>query len=287
MFRSGLGIGRFGPIQRRSNASRKIVWYSWIHAGTHAPEEGGNLGAHRRARRDPLTNQRKQRSKTFHGPKREAERQLRALIADVETGRLTDSATTVSDIVQKRIDLIADRRAPSTMREYRRILRERITPALGEIPLTKLTTERLEDSYRALEREEGLKSGSIQQIHTLISSSLKQTVRWGWLEHNVAANTTRPPVRHRETAPTSIKQVKEILATADAGNDVYSTMFRLAIATGMRRGELAGLKWTDIDFGTRKIRVRRAISTGDGIHEKTTKSGRNRRMTLDTGTVQM
>jgi len=237
--------------------------------------------------RDPLTNRRKQRSKTFHGAKREAERQLRALIADVETGRLTDSATTVNDIVQKRIDLIADRRAPSTMREYRRIMRERIGPAIGEVPLTKLTTQRLDEFYRALEREEGLKSGSIHQIHTLINSSLKQAVKWGWLEHNVAANTTRPPVRTRETEPPSIKQVKEILATADAGSDVYATMFRLAIATGMRRGELAGLKWADLDFDSRKLRVRRAISTGDGIHEKTTKSGRNRRMTLDAGTVQM
>lgn len=42
-----------------------------------------------------------------------------------------------------------------------------------------------------------MKSGSIHQVHTLISSSLKQAVKWGWLEHNVAANTTRPPVRHR------------------------------------------------------------------------------------------
>ncbi len=237
--------------------------------------------------RDPLTNRRRQRSRTFEGSKRQADKELRRLVTEIDSGRLTDSGTTVTDMVQHRIELIADRRAPSTIREYRRILRERIDPAIGDTPLTKLTTQRLDDFYRALERDEGLKSGSIHQIHTLISSSLKQAVKWGWLEHNVAANTTRPPVRHREAEPPSMTQVKEILANADEGNEVYATMFRLAIATGMCRGELAGLKWSDLDVDTRKLRVRRAISTGDGVHEKSTKSGRNRRMTLDRGSVEM
>ncbi len=106
--------------------------------------------------RDPLTNRRRQRSRTFHGTKREAQRQLRLLIADVEHGRLTGTGTLVADLLERWLDLAADDLSPTTLREYRRLVAKRINPAIGDTPVTKLTTPRLDDFYQALSRQEGL-----------------------------------------------------------------------------------------------------------------------------------
>ncbi|NNC79856.1 MAG: site-specific integrase [Acidimicrobiales bacterium] len=254
-----------GHMRQRS----KGVWEIIIDVGT-----------------DPLTGRRRQRSRSFHGTKREAQREMRKLIDDIEHGRLTGTETTFSSLLHAWLELSADALSPTTLREYRRLIDKRIGPALGATPLIKLTTTMLDDFYRALTTEVGLAPASVRQIHSIIRRCLKQGVKWGWIQHNVAANATPPVLRQKRVSPPSVEEIRELVAAAEEQNPMFGLLVRLAIATGLRRGELCGLQWADVDQTRNQLEVCRAVAaTPGGAAVKSTKTGHTRRLSLDDDTV--
>jgi hypothetical protein len=160
--------------------------------------------------RDPLTGKRRQRSRTFRGTKRNAHRALRSLIADVEAGRLTGTETLLSSLLAAWLDLSTSQLSPTTVREYRRLVEKRINPALGDIPVIKLTTPMLDEFYQALRDEVGLAPASIRQVHAIIRRGLKQGVKWGWIQHNVATNATPPILRQKRISPPSVEEIRGV-----------------------------------------------------------------------------
>lgn len=237
--------------------------------------------------RDPLTNRRRQRSRTFKGTKRAAERELRRLVTDVEKGRMTGGEMVMAELFEKWLDLAEDELSPTTVREYRRLVAKRINPAIGDIPITKLQTARLDEFYQALTRDENLSSASVRQMHSVIRRGLKQAVKWGWLQHNVAVDATPPRLRQKEAQPPSVRQVQSLIASADRYDASFGVFVRLAAATGMRRGELLGLRWSDVNFDKATIQVRRAvIAIPEGTAVKSTKTRANRRLVLDNATMK-
>jgi integrase len=235
-----------------------------------------------------LTNRRRQRSRVFRGTKRAAERELRRLIAGAERGQVTGTDTRVADLMARWLDLADDDLSPTTLREYRRLVAKRIGPAIGDTPLTKLTTGRLDDLYQALARDEGLSPASVRQIHSIIRRCLRQGVRWGWIEHNVAVNASPPRVHRSPIEPPTIPTIQTLLAEADARDPSFGVLVRLAIATGMRRGELCGLQWCDVDMDRRRIEVRRAVvAIPNGTAVKLTKTGGTRRLSLDAASADL
>lgn len=238
--------------------------------------------------RDPLSGKRRQRSRSFSGTKRNAEKELRALIADVESGRLTGTETSVADLLDAWLELAAERLSPTTLREYRRLVDRRIRPALGAIPLTKLTTPQLDDYYQALASDGGLSPASIRQIHSVIRRGLKQGVKWGWIQHNPAVNATAPTVRHARVTPPSLEEIRELVESAETYDPWFGLLVRLAAATGLRRGELCGLQWPDIDFKGGQLEVSRSVAAiPGGAAAKSTKTGATRKLSLDQATVRL
>ena len=238
------------------------------------------------AGRDPLTGRRQQRSQMFHGTKRDAERELRRLVRDAEEGRLVGGGVLMSDLLAGWLDLCADNLSPTTMREYRRLVDKRIVPAIGAVAVTKLTTRVLDDYYLALSREAGLSAASVRQVHSVIRRALRQGVRWGWIEHNVAISATKPRLGRSKISPPSIGRVHELLAEADRHDPSFGVLVRVAIATGMRRGELCGLRWCDTDLDRRHLNVAQAIvAVPNGTAAKTPKSGATRRLAIDPATA--
>ena len=238
--------------------------------------------------RDPLTSRRRQRSRTFRGTKRDAQRELRALIADVEAGRQTGNATLVSELLMRWLELSAQELSPTTLREYRRLADKRIIPAIGAVPLIKLTTRQLDEYYLALSRDAGLSPASVRQVHSIVRRALRQGVRWGWIEHNVAVNATKPRMRRSTITAPSMARVHELLGDADRHDASFGVLVRVAIATGMRRGELCGLRWCDIDLDRRNVNVTQAIvAVPNGTEVKAPKSGAARRVTIDETTTNL
>jgi integrase len=236
--------------------------------------------------RDPLTRRKRYRSRTFRGTKRDAQRALRELASAVDDGRMMGREMTLSDLLAQWLDLCRDELSPTTLREYRRLIAKRIGPALGPVSIAKLTTPELDNFYKALTREASLSPSSVRHVHSIIRRALRQAVRWGWIAHNPAVNASPPRLRHDEITPPSLDELRLLLAAADRYDASFGVLVRVATATGLRRGEVCGLRWNDVDLDRKRLHVRRAVvAIPDGAAEKDTKTHASRKMTLDAITI--
>ena len=163
---------------------------------------------------------------------------------------------------------------PSSHQTYRGYIDNHIKPNIGSIPLEKLTTMDLQKLYRTLltkgrvERIEaenqpsGLSAKTVRNINQVISSALDLAVAQKIIPSNPTDACELPKVEHREMQTIPEEQLQAFLAEAKA-TGVYE-MYYIELATGLRRGELLGLKWQDIDWKNGIIKVRRQIARVDG-----------------------
>jgi integrase len=93
--------------------------------------------------------------------------------------------------------------------------------------------------------DSGLAPRTVQYLHTLLRKALKQAVKWGMVPRNVTDAVDAPRPAKKETKYFSFEQAKAFLKVASA--DRFWTLYVLAISTGLRRGELLGLRWEDLD----------------------------------------
>lgn len=154
-------------------------------------------------------------------------------------------------------DSVKDSVRPSTFSRYESLVRLHINPGLGGTRLLKLTPGSVQALYR--ERlDAGCSPRTVQYIHVTLHKALKDAVRLRMVPANVAEAVTVPQVSKEEVRPLSPAQVKVFLKAARG--ERLEPMFTLAITTGMRQGELLGLKWEDLDLDEGVVRVRRTLS---------------------------
>ena len=163
---------------------------------------------------------------------------------------------------------------PSSHQTYKGYIENHIKPNIGDIPLEKLTTLDLQRLYKTLlargrvDRLEskwqprGLSPKTVRNIHQILSSALKLAQEQRIILTNPAEGCALPKVEHREMKTLPVEQLQSFLREAkDSG--VFE-LYYLELATGLRRGELLGLKWEDIDLEHGDLRVRRQIARIDG-----------------------
>jgi integrase len=233
---------------------------------------------------DPVTRKKKYRSRTHHGPKRSAESELARLVSEVErAGPVTEA--TLDRLLREWLEIHGPDLAVSTRHEYERLIRKRISPALGHLQLRKLQVNELERFYRSLV-DGGLAPRSVRQVHSIIRRALTVGTQWGWVTHNVAVVATVPKQKRRRITPPSAGEVVAVLAAAVEEDPEFFVLLRLAAATGARRGELCGLRWRDVDLRNGSIHVHRSIVEVNGkLYEKDTKTEQERTVTIDAGTI--
>ena len=162
----------------------------------------------------------------------------------------------------------------SSHQTYRGYIDHHITPNIGDLPLEKLTTMDLQKLYRKLltkgrvERKEaenqpkGLSAKTVRNINQVISSAMDFAVAQKIIPENPCKAVALPKVEHKEMQTIPAEQLQAFLQEAKA-TGVYE-MYYIELATGLRRGELLGLKWTDIDWKNGIIKVRRQVARVDG-----------------------
>ena len=163
---------------------------------------------------------------------------------------------------------------PSSHQTYKGYIENHIKPNIGDIPLEKLTTLELQRLYKTLltkgrvDRLEskgqprGLSPKTVRNIHQILSSALKLAQEQRIILTNPAEGCALPKVEHREMKTLPVEQLQSFLREAkDSG--VFE-LYYLELATGLRRGELLGLKWEDIDLEHGDLRVRRQIARING-----------------------
>jgi len=147
---------------------------------------------------------------------------------------------------------------PSTWHLYRQIIRDHIIPDLGKGKLRDLRPEHIQSLYdRKLET--GASPRTVQSIHTVLHCALGQAVKLGMLSRNPDDATTPPKRVHKEMSIYDEAQVGTLIHTAQAQSDRNLTLYQLAITTGMRMGELLGLKWADLDWERWRLQVQRQL----------------------------
>ena len=232
--------------------------------------------------KDPATGKYRQLSRTFHGPARAADDALRDLVDKYGDGSEDGIGATFGHLLDKwleeseRLDL-----SPTTLRTYRAQVERTIRPRLGKVKLTQLTTKNLDDLYGQM-KDEGRSPKTIRNHHAIISSALHQAVRWGWIRENVAEKAKPPRITMKRVKAPSVEAVRSVIEAAEDRDPRLAPLLMLAALTGMRRGELCALRWTDVDFERGELDVSRSVVVvPGGLAEKGTKTHRFRIVALD------
>jgi integrase len=159
---------------------------------------------------------------------------------------------------------------------YRIMLDKHIIPALGHIPLQRLNPQQLQAFY-ASKLNEGLSLRRVRGLHSVLHSALAIAMKWNLVGRNVCDLVSPPVPKRHEIQPLTLEQAQRLLQAAREHK--LETLLTLALATGMRRGELLGLRWQDVDFEAGCLHVRRSVGrTGRyGLIESEPKTERSRR----------
>ncbi len=221
---------------------------------------------------------------TVRGTKRQAQEELVKLLHQVGQGAYVDhQRLTVGSFLEKwLVDHAASAVTGKTYERYAEICRRHLTPALGHLPLSKLQPLHIQDYYARALRSGALKGGclspqTVLHHHRVLRAALHQAVRWQLIVRNPADAADPPKPDRKEMRALSEEQTARLLQLAEESR-LYTPIL-LAVATGVRRGELLALRWQDVDFEHGTIAVRRAIeqTRTAGIRFKSPKTARSER----------
>ncbi|KPV41987.1 site-specific integrase [Alicyclobacillus ferrooxydans] len=216
-----------------------------------------------------------------HDSQRKAEKALVQHLNEVYSGTFVESRPErLGDYMRRWLDDKSAQIRPSTLRSYRWLVDGHIIPGLGDMVLSKLRPQHLQHFYTSLRSgEKPLSNRSIQFAHTLIHEALDRAVKWGLVSRNVADAVDAPrPDRSKGTTWT-VEQTMTFLRDNKKQEPRYYVGFVLAIMTGMRKGEILALRWSDIDLENRVLQVNRTLTwiKGEAVFQEP-KTDRSRRM---------
>ncbi len=198
--------------------------------------------------------------KVFYGSTRkEVADKLKAALHEQQQGTIVmSSSQTVAQFLADWLENVHRRRLrPRTYERYSEVINLHIVPALGRYQLQKLTAQHVQKFYTQKE-DEGLASTTIHYYHSVLHNALNMAVKWGLISKNVCNLVTPPRKERYEIKPLTEEQAQTFL-TVIRGHK-WEALYTLALATGMRRGELIGLKWQDINFKAGTLQVVRVLT---------------------------
>ena len=225
---------------------------------------------------DPVSGKRRTRYVTIRGKRQDAERELARLLNDVHNGTLIEpSKITVAECIHSWLNG-AHGLSPKTVERYRQLAEHQIIPHLGRVQLQKLRPSQVQEWHGTIIREGGkngrpLSARTVGHAHRVLHRALQRAVENETLHRNVATLVRPPKVESQEVEILAADEIGMVLAKLE-GHALHP-IATLALATGMRRGELLALRWGDVDLGGATIRIERALEeTGAGFRFKTPKT---------------
>ena len=202
----------------------------------------------------------KRRRKYFYGEtKQEAQDKVNTALYTQKQGMLTTGPhQTLKKYFEHWLENVRKHHIRiSTYYKYRSTLNKHIIPALGHIQLQKLTITHIEAFY-SRKIEEGLSPETINGFHGLLHNALSHALLQNLVPRNVCDAVSPPHIVKHEVTPLTVDQSKTLLAFAK-GHRILEAMLALTLTSGMRRGELLGLRWSDIDLIEGNLQIRRTV----------------------------
>ena len=215
--------------------------------------------------------------------KEETRNKLRKARSDADQGVVFDAQNLrLSEYLDRWLkDSVKDTVRISTYQRYEQVVRLHLVPGLGRVKLKALTPAHARALYRQ-KLNSGLSPRTVNYIHVTLHKALKQAVSDGLIQRN-AAQVKAPRPEKPEIKPLSQEQARKLIATAYKIEDRFAALYVVALHTGLREGELLGLRWEDLelDTATPTLQVRRTLSqTRTGHKFELPKSGKGRSIKL-------
>ena len=225
--------------------------------------------------RDPATAKRKQQWVTIRGSKKQAETRLAELLNQMDTGGfIKPTKETFGSFLQRYLDDYISTQIRATTLEAYQQRGKHLIDGLGHIPVSELREEHLHKYYR--EKSKTLSPGTLIKHHNLLRSALSQGVIWRTLTRNVAEAVKPPKVSRKEMRALTGPEVHRMLEACE--DTAWHSIFHTLTWTGLRRSELLGLRWKDVDLILASLRVVQSVqrlNPGEFIvQEPKTASGR-------------
>ena len=227
---------------------------------------------------DPETGNRRTRYKTVRGTRADAEKELRAILYKLDRGCAVDpSKITVAEYLGEWLNSVAPQTvAPMPLERYGALVRNQITPHLGHLLLQKLRPADVSSWLQKLIAAGKLSTRTIRHAHGVLRTALNHAAAVELVERNVATIIRPPALKRKEVAILTADQISDTLEKM-RGHSLYPVI-ALAIGTGARRGEIAALRWSDLDLEGATLRIERALEqTRDDIRVKEPKTAAGRR----------
>jgi len=242
------------PVYKNRNAKRN-PWYIEAEAG-----------------RDPQTGKRRRFKQRGFGTKKEAELALAKWRCEIEEkpnrGTIANVSPQPDEAIIKGLSFSDFSQRWLTQRHgisrntrdlYQSILRTHLLPAFGLLSLSLITQQQIQDFVNAL-YSKSLSDTTIKRIFSLLHAILQAAVRAEHVLRNAAALVEKPTVRRRMFEVWSLDQIRTFLERLLVEGDRYAIAFTLAVLTGMRQGEILGLRWQDVDYRQGVIRMQQTLT---------------------------
>jgi integrase len=236
--------------------------------------------------RDPATGKRKRRWHSFKGAKRHAQIECARLISEIQRGTYIEpNKTTLAQFLERWLEHVRSQVSPKSHERYSEIIRKNIIPGLGAVMLTKLRPAQISQTYaKALaggrrDGKGGLAPTTVVYMHRLIKHALAQAVSWELLSRNPADAVDPPKVERSAMITFDMAQTADLLESLRGTRVLVPVM--LGALCGLRRGEIAALRWRHVDLSAGKLAVvESAEQTATAVRYKPPKSGRGRTVAL-------
>ncbi|KNF06980.1 site-specific recombinase XerD [Gottschalkia purinilytica] len=222
--------------------------------------------------------------------KTEAKKELAKFITEIESNSYVEPSKLTLESFSKRWinDYAKPKLAPKTIYEYERLLELRIIPALGHLPLSRVKPMHIIDFYNLLQensvRKDGkkgrLSNNTISHYHRLLKNIFGTAVKWQLIPINPLENVDPPKIKKREANYYNEEEVKQLIEALQDEELKYRCAIMITLASGLRLGELMGLKWECVDFKNNTIEIVRANQylVNKGTFTKDTKNESSNRI---------
>ncbi len=217
--------------------------------------------------------------KVFYGKtQKEVQEKMKVLQRDQQQGLLIVAPN--ETVEQFLTQWVVDRKPSVRIRTYERyecFIRLHVVPVIGKVKMQQLNPQHIKGLY-ARKLKEGLSPTTVNTLHMMLHKAFDDAVKWSIVSRNVCDMVDVPQRAHHEMKPLTVEEARHLLETAK--DHPLEALFVLALTTGLRRGEILALKWSDINLDKKTIQVQRIFTRVPGqryieAEPKTKKSRRS------------
>jgi integrase len=201
------------------------------------------------------------RKSAYGKTRKEAANKISTMIKNHRNGVTEDVKLTLGAWIERWMTECKNDIKPKTRDSYNQVIKLYLIPSMGRVIVADLTPVQVQTALNAMTKS-GLSGRTVAYTRTILRSALKQAMRWGLVSRNVAELVTVPSHTRDIPEPWTKEEIKSFMNASQ--NHPQGRLFQVAVHSGLRQGELLGLRWSDVNLEAGTIHVRSTLDKRDG-----------------------